>query len=169
MSQAEQVAMPGEQKWEPHILTFCCNWCSYAGADGAGVARMQYPPNMRIIRLMCSGRMNPLFVVKGFLSGADMVMMLGCHFGDCHYLKGNYACDMRMKYLKTYLQTIGINPERLYWDQISASEGIKFTETMQKIVEKARQLGPIANELGAHAKGAQKERTAPAVAEDFSD
>ena len=169
MSQAEQAVVRDEQKWEPHILTFCCNWCSYAGADGAGVARMQYPPNMRIIRIMCSGRMNPLFVVKGFLSGADMVMMLGCHFGDCHYLKGNFACNMRMTYLKAYLESIGINPERLYWDQISASEGIKFTETMHKIVDKARQLGPIANELGAHAKGARKERTAPAIAEDIFD
>ncbi len=169
MSQAEQTPMVADQKWEPHILTFCCNWCSYAGADGAGTARMQYPTNMRIIRLMCSGRMNPLFVVKGFLSGADMVMMLGCHFGDCHYLKGNFACDMRMKHLKTYLQTIGINPERLYWDQISASEGIKFTQTMKDIVAKARELGPIANDLGAHAKGAQKDRAGPAVAEDIFD
>ncbi len=160
MSQAERGIVSDEWTWEPKILTFCCNWCSYAGADGAGIARMQYPSNMRIIRLMCSGRLNPLFVVKGFLSGADMVMMLGCHFGDCHYLKGNYACDMRMTYLKAYLQAIGINPERLYWDQISASEGIKFTETMNKVVEKARALGPISNELGSHDRDTKLSRAA---------
>jgi F420-non-reducing hydrogenase iron-sulfur subunit len=168
MSQNE-VASTNEQKWEPRILTFCCNWCSYAGADGAGVARMQYPPNARIIRVMCSGRMNPLFIVKAFLSGADMVMMLGCHFGDCHYLKGNYACDMRMTYLKAYLQAIGINPERLYWDQISASEGIKFVDTMHKIVKKAKELGPIANELGRHARGAPRSSEAQATPDDFFD
>jgi len=154
MSQSEGAAIIEEPQWEPRILTLCCNWCSYAGADGAGVARMQYPPNARVIRVMCTGRINPLSIVKGFLSGADMVMVLGCHFGDCHYLKGNYACDMRMSYFKAYLQAIGINPERLYWDQISASEGIKFTETMYKVVAKAKALGPIANELGAHANGA---------------
>jgi F420-non-reducing hydrogenase iron-sulfur subunit len=154
MSQAEEATVMDERQWEPRILTLCCNWCSYAGADGAGVARMQYPPNARVIRVMCTGRINPLFIVKGFLSGADMVMVLGCHFGNCHYLKGNYACDTRMAYLKAYLQAIGINPDRLYWDQISASEGIKFTETMHKVVVKAKVLGPIANELGTHAKGA---------------
>ena len=152
MSQSEGATEMGELQWEPSILTFCCNWCSYAGADGAGTARMQYPPNARVIRVMCTGRINPLFIVKGFLAGADIVMVLGCHFGDCHYLKGNYMCDMRMTYLKAYLQAIGINPERLYWDQISASEGIKFTETMHKVVSKAKALGPIASELGAHAK-----------------
>jgi F420-non-reducing hydrogenase iron-sulfur subunit len=98
MSQAEAV-QSSEQEWEPRILTFCCNWCSYAGADSAGTSRMQYPTNMRIIRIMCSGRLNPMFIVKGFLSGADMVMMLGCHFGDCHYLKGNFACNARMTLL----------------------------------------------------------------------
>jgi F420-non-reducing hydrogenase iron-sulfur subunit len=160
MSQAEEAMDVDERQWEPSILTFCCNWCSYAGADGAGVARMQYPPNARVIRVMCTGRINPLFIVKAFLSGADMVMVLGCHFGDCHYLKGNYTCDMRMTYLKAYLQAIGINPERLYWDQISASEGIKFTETMHKVASKAKALGPITSELGAHAKGVrQKEST----------
>ena len=112
MSQAEATPST-EQKWEPRILTFCCNWCSYAGADGAGTARMQYAPNARVIRVMCSGRINPMFVIKGFLAGADIVMMLGCHFGDCHYLKGNYACNARMTLLKAYLPAIGINPERL--------------------------------------------------------
>ena len=170
MSQAEEAAEARERQWEPSILTFCCNWCSYAGADGAGVARMQYPPNARVIRVMCTGRINPLFIVKAFLSGADMVMVLGCHFGDCHYLKGNYTCDMRMTYLKAYLQAIGINPERLYWAQISASEGIKFTETMHKVVSKAKALGPIANELGAHAKGVrQKEPTHGTSAVDLRE
>jgi F420-non-reducing hydrogenase iron-sulfur subunit len=168
MSQLE-VTQSTEQKWEPRILTFCCNWCSYAGADGAGTARMQYAPNARVIRVMCSGRMNPAFIIKGFLSGADIVMMLGCHFGDCHYLKGNYACNARMTLLKAYLPAIGINPERLYWAQISASEGIKFQETMNKIVKKARELGPIANELGVHARGARQNRTAQATVEDICD
>jgi F420-non-reducing hydrogenase iron-sulfur subunit len=168
MSQVE--VMPStEQKWEPHILAFCCNWCSYAGADGAGTARMQYASNARVIRIMCSGRMNPLFIIKGFLSGADIVMMLGCHFGDCHYLKGNFACNRRMTLLKGYLPAIGINPERLYWDQISASEGIKFKETMDNIVKKALELGPISNELGVHAHGARQNRKALAKAEDIFD
>jgi len=156
VSQSLGGTVNDEKLWEPRILTFCCNWCSYAGADGAGTARMQYPPNARVIRVMCTGRINPLFIVKGFLAGADMVMVLGCHFGDCHYLKGNYTCDMRMSYLKAYLQTIGINPERLYWDQISASEGIKFTETMHNVVAKAKALGPIANEIGAYAHGTRQ-------------
>ncbi|MGA7074929.1 MAG: hydrogenase iron-sulfur subunit [Halobacteriota archaeon] len=168
MSQAE-TTLSSEQEWEPHILAFCCNWCSYAGADGAGTARMQYASNARVIRVMCSGRMNPMFIVKGFLSGADIVMVLGCHFGDCHYLKGNFACNARMTLLKPYLQAIGINPERLYWDQISASEGIKFKETMDNIVIKARELGPIANELGVHAHGARQNKKARATAEDFFD
>jgi F420-non-reducing hydrogenase iron-sulfur subunit len=169
MSQAEGAA-EAEQQWEPSILTFCCNWCSYAGADGAGVARMQYPPNARVVRVMCTGRINPLFIVKAFLSGADLVMVLGCHFGDCHYLKGNYTCDMRMTYLKAYLQAIGINPERLYWDQISASEGIKFTETMRKVVSKAKALGPVAKELRTHAKGVrQKESTHGTLAVDLHE
>jgi len=163
MSQAEEATEVDERQWEPSILTFCCNWCSYAGADGAGVARMQYPPNARVIRVMCTGRINPLFIVKGFLSGADMVMVLGCHFGDCHYPKGNYTCDMRMTYLKAYLQAIGINPERLYWDQISASEGIKFTETMHKVVSKAKALGPIAKELGAYAKGVRQKKSTQSI------
>lgn len=166
MSQAE-VTPSTEQKWEPRILTFCCNWCSYAGADGAGTARMQYAPNARVIRVMCSGRINPMFVIKGFLAGADVVMMLGCHFGDCHYLKGNYACNARMTLLKAYLPAIGINPERLYWDQISASEAVRFKETMNMIVKKAQELGPIANELRVPAHGARQNRTAEATAEDI--
>jgi F420-non-reducing hydrogenase iron-sulfur subunit len=113
--------------------------------------------------------MNPAFIIKGFLSGADIVMMLGCHFGDCHYLKGNYACNARMTLLKAYLPAIGINPERLYWAQISASEGIKFKETMNKIVKKAQELGPIANELGVHAHGARQNRTAQATVGDICD
>jgi len=166
MSQAEATPST-EQKWEPRILTFCCNWCSYAGADGAGTARMQYAPNARVIRVMCSGRINPMFIIKGFLAGADIVMMLGCHFGDCHYLKGNYACNARMTLLKAYLPAIGINPERLYWDQISASEAVRFKETMNMIVKKARELGPIANELDMPAHGARQNKTAQATVEDI--
>jgi F420-non-reducing hydrogenase iron-sulfur subunit len=113
--------------------------------------------------------MNPVFVIKAFLSGADIVMMLGCHFGDCHYLKGNYACNARMTLLKAYLPAIGINPERLYWDQISASEAVKYKETMNKIVKKARELGPIADELGVQARGARQNKTARVIAEDIFD
>jgi F420-non-reducing hydrogenase iron-sulfur subunit len=111
--------------------------------------------------------MNPAFVIKAFLAGADIVMMLGCHFGDCHYLKGNYACNARMTLLKAYLPAVGINPDRLYWDQISASEAVKYTETMNKIVKKAQELGPIATELGVHARGAQKSKTARVIVEDI--
>jgi len=108
-----------------------------------------------------------MFVIRAFLAGADIVMMLGCHFGDCHYLKGNYACNARMTLLKAYLPAIGINPERLYWDQISASEAVRFKETMNMIVKKARELGPITNEIGVPAQGARKKGKAQDTVEDI--
>jgi len=132
-----------KMEWKPKIIVFCCNWCSYGGADTAGTARMQYPPNVRVIRVMCSGRINPLFIFKAFDEGADGVMVAGCHFGDCHYDRGNYACDQRMRALKTVLTTLGIEEGRFYLDWISASEGEKFANTMTMVSEKVKELGPF--------------------------
>ncbi|MGZ7043902.1 MAG: hydrogenase iron-sulfur subunit [Methanobacterium sp.] len=129
--------------WEPKIMVFCCNWCSYGGADTAGTARMQYPPNVRIIRVMCSGRINPLFILKAFDEGADGVIVAGCHFGDCHYDRGNFACDKRITALKTVMDTLGIEEDRFHLDWISASEGEKFANTMKMMTEQVKELGPF--------------------------
>lgn len=129
--------------WDPKIIVFCCNWCSYGGADTAGTARMQYPTNFRLIRVMCSGRINPLLVLKTFDDGADGVMVAGCHFGDFHYDRGNFACDMRMTALKTVLETVGVEKGRFFLDWISASEGEKFSNAMKEINEEVKKLGPF--------------------------
>ncbi len=112
------------------IVGFCCNWCCYGGADTAGTARMQYPPNVRIIRVMCSGRINPEMVFKAFHEGADGVFVGGCHIGDCHYDSGNYKWRRRALLIKVILEELGINPERFDYDWISASEGEKFQKAM---------------------------------------
>ncbi|MGL4669306.1 MAG: hydrogenase iron-sulfur subunit [Methanobacteriaceae archaeon] len=130
-------------EWDPNIIVFCCNWCSYGGADTAGTGRMQYSHNVRVIRVMCSGRINPLLVLKAFDDGADGVMVAGCHFGDCHYDSGNFACNRRMTVLKTVLGTLGIEEGRFFLDWISASEGEKFANAMKKITEEVKKLGPF--------------------------
>ncbi|ADP77526.1 F420-non-reducing hydrogenase subunit D [Methanothermus fervidus DSM 2088] len=129
--------------FEPKIVMFCCNWCSYGGADTAGTARMQYPPNVRIIRVMCSGRVEPQFILKAFREGADGVLVTGCHLGDCHYDAGNYKLDRRMRLVYKLLDEIGIGRERVYHDWISASEGEKFAETVKMMVERIKELGPL--------------------------
>jgi F420-non-reducing hydrogenase iron-sulfur subunit len=110
-------------EFEPKIIGFLCNWCSYSGADAAGSARKTYPPNVRIVRLMCSGRVDPQFVLKAFQSGADGVMILGCHPGDCHYKEGNYKALRRFHLLRRVLNQLGIEGERLRIDWVSAKEG----------------------------------------------
>ncbi len=122
------------------IIVFCCNWCSYAGADLAGVSRLQMPSDFRIIRTMCSGRVDPEVILWAFKQGADGVMITGCHPGDCHYLTGNYKTLKRVKLLKKVLEQFGINPERLELQWISASEGQKFKEVIEKFVEKIKKL-----------------------------
>jgi F420-non-reducing hydrogenase iron-sulfur subunit len=128
--------------FEPKILAFCCNWCSYAGADLAGVSRLQMPPNLRVIRVMCSGRVSVEWVIKAFSSGMDGVMVLGCHIGDCHYIDGNHRTKKRFVLLGKLLGAMGINPDRLLLDWVSASEGVKFQDVVTKFVNRVEELGP---------------------------
>ena len=130
-------------EWEPKILAFLCNWCSYAGADLAGVSRIQYPSNIRIIRVMCSGRVNPSFVIRAFQEGADGVLVGGCHPGDCHYLEGNLYARRRLSMLRQLLDFVGIEKERFLVRWVSASEGGKFADVVKEITEQVRKLGPI--------------------------
>ena len=131
------------EKFEPKIVSFLCNWCSYAGADLAGTSRIEYPHNIRIIRVPCSGRVDPLFVVKAFLDGADGVMVLGCHPGDCHYQQGNYYAQRRYAIMHKLLDITGVEYERLFVDWVSASEGKKFAGVVTTFTKKIRELGPL--------------------------
>ena len=140
--------------FEPKIVAFCCNWCSYAGADLAGTSRIQYSPNIRVIRVMCSGRVNPLFVLKALSIGADGVLVLGCHPGDCHYIEGNYKTMRRIPLLKKMLNQLGIKEERVRLEWVSASEGSKFAEVTDNFTQAIKKLGP--NSLG-HLKHSAKE------------
>jgi len=128
--------------FEPKIVAFCCNWCSYAGADLAGTSRIQYSPNIRVIRVMCSGRVNPLFVLKALSIGADGVLVLGCHPGDCHYIEGNYKTMRRIPLLKKMLKQLGIEEERVRLEWVSASEGAKFAEVANSFTQSIKNLGP---------------------------
>ncbi len=135
-----------QENFEPDILGFLCNWCSYAGADLAGVSRFQYPPNVRIIRVMCSARVDPTIVLEAFIRGLDGVMVLGCHLGDCHYMTGNYYTERRMKTTKNVLKNVGLSPERLLVDWVSASEGERFATLVKDFTERIRKLGSLGNE-----------------------
>lgn len=128
--------------FEPKILGIFCNWCSYAGADMAGTSRMQYPPNVRIVRVLCSGRVDPQFVLKAFELGADGVLVAGCHPGDCHYVKGNYRAERRIALLKEMIKQLGIEPERLMLKWISASEGAELVKTTEEFLAIVKELGP---------------------------
>lgn len=130
------------EAWEPRIVMFCCNWCSYAGADGAGIGRFQQPASMRIIRVMCSSRVDPVHVFSAFLEGADAVMITGCHLGDCHYINGNEKTLVKFNFMRSMLKELGLEEERLQLNWISASEGEKFAEVVRKVTEQIRQLGP---------------------------
>ncbi|MCD4733889.1 hydrogenase iron-sulfur subunit [bacterium] len=151
-------------QFEPRIVGFLCRWCSYTGADLAGTSRIQYPPNMTPIRVMCSGRVDPTFVVQAFAEGADGVMIAGCHPGDCHYDVGNYRAMRRVPMLKNLLEQFGISPERLMLTWVSASEGRKFAADVVTFTETLRRLGPLnfAGETKATDELNLKE-TAPAV------
>ena len=129
--------------FEPKILAFLCNWCSYAGADQAGNMRKPWPANVRIVRVMCSGRVEPDFVLKAFHEGADGVMVCGCHPGDCHYKEGNYKAARRMLLLARTLEQFGIEPERFRLEWISAAEGDKFVRVAADITQDVRALGPL--------------------------
>ena len=132
-----------EQPFEPVIVGFTCNWCSYRAADLAGMSRTKYPPNVRLIRLMCSGRLDPSFVLTAFAKGADAVMVTGCHPGECHYLEQNYKTMRRFELLQKMMEQFGIEPERLRLVWASASEGVQLAEEITDMVEKVRELGPL--------------------------
>ncbi|MDK2915818.1 MAG: F420-non-reducing hydrogenase iron-sulfur subunit [Euryarchaeota archaeon] len=131
-----------DENWKPKIIAIICNWCSYAGADLAGGARIQYPPDIRAVRVMCTGRVDPLFILKAFQDGADGVLVSGCHFGDCHYLEGNYKAAKRMFLLKSVLKNIGLDDKRLRMTFVSASEGAKWGMVMEDVVKTINELGP---------------------------
>ncbi len=128
--------------FEPRIVTFACNWCSYTGADLAGVSRRQYPPNARVIRVMCSGMVHPNLVVDALTKGADGVLICGCHPGDCHYIDGNIKAERRAEAIKLMLQDFGIEEERFRLEWVSASEGARFAQVMTEFTEQIRKAGP---------------------------
>ena len=131
-----------KKEFQPTIVAFLCNWCSYAGADLAGLSRFQYPPSVRIIRVMCSGRVDPVFVLKSFEEGADGVLVGGCHIGDCHYIRGNIQTQERMQNLIKVLGVIGIGSDRLRLEWVSAGEGQKFQQVVIDFTNKIKELGP---------------------------
>lgn len=129
-------------EWQPKILAILCNWCSYAGADLAGVSRIQYPANIRVVKVPCSGRVDPLFIMKSLQSGYDGILISGCHPGDCHYISGNYVARRRFAVLKPLLEFIGVEPDRVQFSWISAGEGERFAQVVTKVTEDVKKLGP---------------------------
>ena len=129
-------------EFEPRIVCFACNWCSYAAADIAGTSRLHYPSNVRVIRVMCSGMVSPEYVLKAFEDGFDGVMIAGCHIGDCHYISGNMRAEERIEKLKKLLHTLGLEDERLLLRWIATSEGPLFAETITQFVEQLKKVGP---------------------------
>lgn len=135
--------MKNANNWEPKIVTFLCNWCSYAGADLAGVSRIQYPPNIRVIRVPCSGRVDPFYIIKVLQNGIDGVLVSGCHPGDCHYISGNLIARRKFALLKSFLEYIGIEPGRVHFSWVSAAEGGRFVDIIKKVTSEVKKLGPI--------------------------
>lgn len=144
-----------KSNYEPKIVAFFCNWCTYTAADLAGVSRLKYAPNVRVIRIMCSGRVDPQFILQAFASGADGVLIGGCHPGDCHYAEGNYKMLRRFRLLKRMLKDLGIADERLRLEWISASEGEKVKLVINEMVEQVKALGPMA--IPQHLKNINEE------------
>ena len=130
------------KEFEPNIIGFLCNWCSYAGADLAGTSRIKYPPNIKSIRVMCSGRVDTVFILEALKKGADGVLVAGCHPGDCHYQSGNYKTNRRIKLLKKLLEEMGVEPQRVRFDYVSASEGHKFASVVTEYVDELKKMGP---------------------------
>lgn len=136
--------------FEPKIIGFCCNWCAYAGADLAGIGRIQYPPNMRMIRVMCSGTIEPAYILEAFQKGADGVFIGGCHPGDCHYMTGNYKTMRKVALLKRLLSQLGISPQRLKLEWVSAAEGQRFAQVVTDFIAEVKELGPnLVNQEGS--------------------
>ena len=134
--------MSENNSYEPRIVGFLCNWCSYAGADGAGIARIKYPSNMRVVRVMCSGRIQPGFVLRAFEKGADGVLVSGCHFGDCHYINGNERAVEQFDKTKKVVRLLGLEEGRIRLEWISAAEGARFAEVINEFTDQVRKLGP---------------------------
>jgi len=141
--------------FEPKIMAFVCNWCTYAGADLAGTSRMEYRPNVRIIKLPCTGRIDPLFIIKAFENGADGVLVSGCHPGDCHYTTGNYHARRRWIGFKSLMEFTGIDMRRLHFSWVSASEAIKWVDLINKITDDVKRLGPFMEYKNLNAKEAE--------------
>lgn len=152
-----------QPQWEPKIIGFLCNWCSYAGADLCGVSRYQYPTNVRAVRVMCSTRISPHLVLDILKAGADGVLLGGCHIGDCHYISGNYYTEKRVRLMKKLLEESGLEPERLRLEWVSASEGEKFSKIVTDFTEQVRKLGP------SKVKKDEKLRTQVAAADGASE
>ena len=153
--------------WEPKVAGFLCNWCSYAGADLAGVSRIQYPSNLRIIRVMCSARVDPCIVLKAFSLGVDAVMVVGCHLGDCHYATGNYQTEQRMKEVRKIIQEVGLSPNRLLVDWVSAAEGQRFATMVTEFVNQVKAFGPLGSET--HLEKAELALRLTAAANTFQE
>lgn len=134
--------MVGSKDWEPKIVAFLCNWCSYAGADLAGTSRIQYPANVRVIRVPCSGRLNPFFIIASLQHGIDGVLVCGCHPGECHYLSGNYNARRKFALLKGLLEYVGLEEDRVQFSWVSAAEGARFAKVIATATEKIKALGP---------------------------
>ncbi len=143
MSDRQAAAPATPPGWEPRIIAFLCYWCSYTGADNAGTARLKYPPNVDIIRVMCSGRIDPDLVMSAFAGGADGVMVCGCHIGDCHYIEGNHKTMARMPLIRRVLAEFQIEEERFLHEWVSAAEGDKFARLVRQITEQVRAVGPL--------------------------
>jgi F420-non-reducing hydrogenase iron-sulfur subunit len=134
--------MSQESEWEPKVLGFLCKWCSYAGADLAGTSRKKYPANIRIIKIPCSGRIDPLLIIRALRDGWDGVLVSGCHPGDCHYQTGNYRARRRMAITKRFLEFLGVEPERFQASWVSASEGAKFADVVTEVTDDLKKVGP---------------------------
>jgi F420-non-reducing hydrogenase iron-sulfur subunit len=148
MADTNPATTTGSESFEPRIVAFLCNWCSYAGADLAGISRIQYPPTIRVVRVPCSGRVDPFYILKALQQGADGVLVSGCHPGDCHYLTGNYVARRRFAVLNDLLDYFGIEPGRVAFSWVSAAEGERFAEVVRDVTEQVRRLGP-SNRLAA--------------------
>ena len=142
--------------YEPKLLGLLCNWCSYTGADLAGTSRIQYPPNIRVVRVMCSARVDPTFVLDALSKGADGVLICGCHPGDCHYSEGNYKAMRRFALLKQLLKAYGIENERVRLEWVSASEGQRFANIVTDMTERIRALGPSRIQMALHTDHAER-------------
>jgi F420-non-reducing hydrogenase iron-sulfur subunit len=137
------AAAAAPKEWQPRIIGFLCYWCSYTGADMAGTARMKYPPNVDIVKTMCSGRVDPDLIAMAFANGADGVLLCGCHIGDCHYMNGNHKTMARMPLMRKILLEMGIEPGRFRHEWVSAAEGEKFQRVVREVTEEVRKLGPL--------------------------